>query len=705
MADDDALIPTPLDAALFYAAMGWRVAPVQPGSKVPSVREWQKVATTDVEQIRRWWHDDPTMAGLEEHGVCIVTGPESGLWVLDVDVAGGKPGLETLKALVAEHGDGKLPETLVARTPSGGYHYFFAWPEGREIRNSASNRLGPGLDVRGEGGQVNAAPTTRGDACYRWADGREPFGSADLQPAPAWLVDLVADDELEAVERMPAPSRQALDEMLAPAPAWVGEFNARHTWAELLAGDGWIEAQTDRDGVTHWVRPGKDRREGTSATTNYAGTDLLYVYSTSIPWLPSDRAYDRYGFMVHRHYGGSFQAAADALKPPSPERVDPSSLVPQTAKVADPVTGEIVEVKTRRVVTTPAAAFTVRPVHWLWRDRMPTGELTLLAGREGVGKSTIAYTLAAWITRGTMKGRYFGTPRGVIVAATEDSWEHTIVPRLMAAGADLERVHRAEVETLEIGRTPVLFPIDLLELERVIVELEVALVIVDPLTSRLGDRDTHKDAEVRQGLEPLVATLHRTGAAGLGLIHLNKSSGADTLTSVMGSRAFVAVARSVLFAIKDPEDDTLRRFGLEKNNLGRSDLPVYLYRIVGHHVTDTDDGPVWTGRLDFEGEVDESISATLAAVVSGESPTAADEAADWLAQYFEQNGPKAATIILAAGKLAEHSEKSLRRGLEIIGGESKREGKGAYVWWPAKTQAFPQALPQALPNVVQETYE
>ena len=79
----------------------------------------------------------------------------------------------------------------------------------------------------------------------------------------------------------------------------------------------------------------------------------------------------------------------------------------------------------------------MRAVRWLWEDKIPLGEITLLAGREGLGKSTIAYTLAAWITQGTMKGWFKGEPRDVIVIATEDSWEHTITPRLMAAGADL----------------------------------------------------------------------------------------------------------------------------------------------------------------------------------------------------------------------------------------------------------------------------
>ena len=104
---------------------------------------------------------------------------------------------------------------------------------------------------------------------------------------------------------------------------------------------------------------------------------------------------------------------------------------------ADPWETEAPDEPIRHIKLVPASTIKVKPVHWLWKDRIPLGELTLLAGREGIGKTTIAYTLAAWITTGTMKGRFMGSPRSVLVAATEDSWEHTIVPRLMAAGADL----------------------------------------------------------------------------------------------------------------------------------------------------------------------------------------------------------------------------------------------------------------------------
>jgi hypothetical protein len=88
-------------------------------------------------------------------------------------------------------------------------------------------------------------------------------------------------------------------------------------------------------------------------------------------------------------------------------------------------------------------------------------------------------------------------------------------------------------------------------------EVDAALILLDLLLSRLDAAlDTHRDADVRQALEPLVRVADATGAAVLGLIHVNKSTSNDPLTLLMGSRAFASVSRAVLFVMTDPDDDT-----------------------------------------------------------------------------------------------------------------------------------------------------
>ena len=132
-------------------------------------------------------------------------------------------------------------------------------------------------------------------------------------------------------------------------------------------------------------------------------------------------------------------------------------------------------------------------------DRLALGSLALLAGREGLGKSTVAYWMAGQITRGTLPGEYAQQARPVLVCATEDSWEHTIVPRLMASNADLNKIFRVEVVSDEV-HVGLSLPRDIVAVRNVANELGAAMLLLDPLMSRLDARlDTHKDAEVRPG--------------------------------------------------------------------------------------------------------------------------------------------------------------------------------------------------------------
>ena len=224
------------------------------------------------------------------------------------------------------------------------------------------------------------------------------------------------------------------------------------------------------------------------------------------------------------------------------------------------------------------SADTIRPkrVRWLWAERLPLGALALLAGRKGSGKSTFAYDLAARITRGELPGEYLGQPRGVLVCATEDSWEETIVPRLIAADADLARVYRVQIindgDLYALGLS---LPRDIAKTEQAALSVGAAMLLLDPLMSRVEKAfDTHRDGEVRQVLEPVAALAQCCGLAVVGIIHFNKSTTTDILDRIMASKAFAAVARSVQAVVSDPDDETGQRrlFGTPKSNLGRADL-------------------------------------------------------------------------------------------------------------------------------------
>jgi hypothetical protein len=169
-------VPSLHDAALAYARRGVPVFPCERGAKRPLTRNGHWDATTDPRIIERWWQRWPSA------NVGVPTGKKSGVVVLDVDVDDG--GLESLARL--ERAVAPAPKTARARTGGGGIHVFFRYPRGTEIRNSAG-LLGPGLDVRGEGGYV-VVPPSRTQSAYQWVD------SSPLAEA-SWLIEHLTESD------------------------------------------------------------------------------------------------------------------------------------------------------------------------------------------------------------------------------------------------------------------------------------------------------------------------------------------------------------------------------------------------------------------------------------------------------------------------------------------------------------------------------
>src|SRR5215211_1722469 len=165
-----------LKAALAYAGRGVPVFPCERGAKRPLTPNGHWDATTDRRAIERWWRRQPSA------NIGLPTGKKSGFVVLDVDVDDG--GLESLAKL--ERAGVPVPKTARTRTGGGGIHVFFRYPGSTEIRNSAG-LLGPGLDVRGEGGYV-VVPPSRTRGLYRWVD------SSPLAEA-SWLIERLTEGD------------------------------------------------------------------------------------------------------------------------------------------------------------------------------------------------------------------------------------------------------------------------------------------------------------------------------------------------------------------------------------------------------------------------------------------------------------------------------------------------------------------------------
>jgi 5S rRNA maturation endonuclease (ribonuclease M5) len=346
-----------------------------------------------------------------------------------------------------------------------------------------------------------------------------------------------------------------------------------------------------------------------------------------------------------------------------------------------------VDTPQRRIRLTRASTIKPRPVRWAWADRIPIGELTLTPGHGGIGKSTFHVWCIAHLTRGTLPGVHCSTPKPCIIAASEDSWERTIVPRLMAAGADMDLVYRVDVitETDEVVSISLPRDVDALTVE--ITHIGVALLSVDPVMSVLSSGlDSHKDREVRLGLEPLARLADQTGCAVLGNAHFNKSTGSDPMALIMGSAAFANVSRAALGFARDPDDeDSACVISQVKNNLGRLDLPSLRYRIDSVTI-DTDEGPTEVGKLVMLGETDRSVADILRdrGKNSEEARSDLDEAADWIAMFLTEvvgTGYAPAAEVIRAGEAAGFHKHTLQRARKRRGiRTSKADFGGGWVW-------------------------
>lgn len=346
----------------------------------------------------------------------------------------------------------------------------------------------------------------------------------------------------------------------------------------------------------------------------------------------------------------------------------------------------------RRARITWASEIEPEPVVWAWRDedggRIPAGSLSVAAGREGTGKSSFGIWMAAQITRGLLPGSFHGKPRRVLYVAVEDSWKHTIVPRLMAAGADRSMVGRFDVVNDFDEAITLSLPLDNRMFEDQLVQREVALAVVDPLMSVIDARiDSHRTRDVRTALDPLAAIADRTGAVILGIAHFSKASGSDISSLITGSGAFKDVPRSVLgFVRDDTEDDGARVMTQSKNSLGREDLPSLKYTIESTFI-ETRKGLAETGKFTWHGVSERTASEILRDTHSGEDPAEAGDAKTWLRDYLTECGGEAdAASVLKAGKAAGFADSTLKNARRKVATTSRVGfGSGAIYTWKLKT--------------------
>lgn len=274
------------------------------------------------------------------------------------------------------------------------------------------------------------------------------------------------------------------------------------------------------------------------------------------------------------------------------------------------------------------------------------------AGAAGLGKTLYALNACADVTAGTMPG--LDGPAPVLISSQEDDPEAVLVPRLVAAGADLELVHfvnglslPSQVEALSArART-----------------LEAALVLIDPVASHLDPNiDSHRDAATRSALAPLAEMATELDLAVLVIAHLNKSTGAQGLNRISGSGAFGNAARSVIVFGADPTDpegDTGDRRVIAHLKCNVAKRSPSVTATIETTTIETEDGPARVPYLEFTGISAQSADDVLAAP-TGEERTERDEARAFL-DHLLADGPVPTKTIKAEAREAEIAWRTVER--------------------------------------------
>lgn len=351
-----------------------------------------------------------------------------------------------------------------------------------------------------------------------------------------------------------------------------------------------------------------------------------------------------------------------------------------------------------RAELTPAASIKPVAIRWLWPGWVARGKLTVLAGAGGSGKTTLAIGLIGTLTSGGRwpDGDICREPGNALIWSSEDDPADTLVPRLMAAGADLSRVHIIQGRVNGAGEREPFDPATDFDLLREAVEDigGASLLLIDPVVNVVKG-DMHRANDVRRSLQAVVDFAEAHGCAVLGISHFSKGSGGSSPADrVIGSQAFGALARAVLVAAKQDDTET-RVLARAKSNISDDQGGVgYVVEpcTVGEGIETT--RVLWGDRIEGSAR---DILAEVESTGDDDQRSEFEEACDFLRDTL-QNGPVPTKQIKEDAAGAGLSWATVRRAQKAIGATAKKNGvKEGWSWQLPSEDAH--TLPKVLKNI------
>lgn len=350
-----------------------------------------------------------------------------------------------------------------------------------------------------------------------------------------------------------------------------------------------------------------------------------------------------------------------------------------------------------------------RPIRWYWPGWLAGGKVHILAGQPGTGKTTIALALAATITQG---GRWPdgqpAAPGNVVIWSGEDDPADTLVPRLLAMGADLDKVFFVGDVKDAAGARAFDPSTDVEPLRREMAKIKgISLVLVDPIVSAVAG-DSHKNAEVRRALQPLADLAAKTDCALLGITHFSKGTGGrDPVERLNGSLAFGALARIVMVAAKQAQDDAQgpgRLFARAKSNIG-PDGGGFGYELIQEELSGhpgvTCSILAWGDAM--EGTARELLADTDNAPQDPEEQSSLMEAKEFLRELLADGQRVQTRAIKADANGAGIAWRTIERAKKSLGVRAKKEGIKAAWWWFLPSEQHRQHRPDRQDRQEKET--
>ena len=516
-----------LEAAAVYAEQGLRVFPCNAGKK-PMIKGWPTLATTDLQQLAKWWAKWP------DANIGIATGETSGLLVLDIDTKGDGNGFVELEAFL-----GHPVEDFDAprySTPSGGQQIWFAYPIGDDAGISTKAHIGGlSIDTRANGGLCLCPPSQTADGCYEWIV--EPQEFNELPQCPADLLELlrepgqtksgkggqslsvVADVEGHTLATHPGAGEGLRNGLLM---VLVGKWLAEHPGAEWEQLEALVVAWNDR------CKPPK----------------------------PAALA------LTPAHHLWNKEQAAPKLKVDNLPKSEAS-----TKATASMTKQQAAKASGLQLLVRPASTVTPQAVEWLWPLHLQLKALNIVAGPEGKGKSLLAADCAARVSTGRSWPDGTHPPKGrVLYCSAEEDASSTVVPRLIAAGADLDLIDIVDGLGKAGDEPEEALHIDLGQhLPQVYEQLksrdDYRLVIWDTFQSVSLQTEHKSNTNQKQVAQPLARIAAELGLSMLAIEHHARSGfqRGNPDNAILGA-GLVRTARAVWHVVEDPDDDRMRLF-------------------------------------------------------------------------------------------------------------------------------------------------